>query len=262
LQSIGANRTPGIAGTFRDRAYLADLVADLVAWLASLVALRSLPVYVVQSVLAGSIAVTVLLARVLLKVRLRRVDLAAIAVTVAALAVLAASASPEGPTDLSAVLRWTSALALVPVAAAGLVCVRRRAAGPSGAVAGLAFGGTAVCARAVTVPPLADHSLGAVVVTIAADPLAWSLVGFAIAGLLLYAAALEYGDVSRVTAVLWVAEVLGPSAVGLLVLGNAVRPGWGPAVGIALLAALGSAAFLASAPGQIAATTTTRSARG
>ena len=52
--------------------YLAGLVLDLLGWLLSLVALRSLPLFAVQSLLAGSLVVTVVLARVMLGVRLQR----------------------------------------------------------------------------------------------------------------------------------------------------------------------------------------------
>lgn len=252
LQSVGARRTAGLAGTFGQPAYAAGLAADLVAWLASLVALRAMPVFLVQSVLAGSVAVTVLLARVMLHVRLRRVDVGAVAVTVCALAVLAASSSAGPSADLSTAGRWALALALVPLALVGLLSVRRRSAGGAAVAAGLAFGGTALCARALTLPASIRHGLGGAVHTLGTDPVAWSLVGFSVAGLLLYAFALEHGDVGPVTAILWIVEVLVPSAVGILVLGDAVRTGWLPAAGVGMLAAVGSAVVLAGAPAQVA----------
>lgn len=85
---------PGTLHTLRQPLYLAGVGVDLLAWLLSVAALRTLPVYQVQAVLAGSLAVTVVAARVVLGARLRRVDVAAVAVaavagTVAAAAVLA-----------------------------------------------------------------------------------------------------------------------------------------------------------------------------
>ncbi len=251
LQSVGARRTAGLARTFAQPVYAAGLAADLVAWLASVVALRSLPVYLVQSVLAGSVAVTVLLARVMLHVRLRRVDGVAVAVTVGALAVLAASSSAGPSAELSTAWRWALALSLLPVALAGVVCVRRRSAGAAAVVAGLAFGGTALCARAVTLPSPIGHDLGGALAGVGADPLAWSLVGFSVAGLLLYASALEHGAVGPATAILWIVEVIVPSVVGLALLGDTVRTGWLPAVGVAMLAAVAAAVVLAGAPAQV-----------
>ena len=53
--------------------------------------------YAVQSVTAGSLAVTVVIARIVLGARLRRRDTAAILLTVAALTVISLAAGPEPP---------------------------------------------------------------------------------------------------------------------------------------------------------------------
>ncbi len=95
LQAAGARHAPGMLDTLRSPAYLGGVTLDLLAWLASLVALRTLPVYQVQAVLAGSLAVTVLAAKVALGARLRVVDSAAVAVTVVALVALAAASGPQ-----------------------------------------------------------------------------------------------------------------------------------------------------------------------
>ncbi len=73
------------------------LVLDAGAWLASLVALRALPVVVVQALLAGSVVVTAVLARLVLAARLRRTDVWAIGLAVAGLVVLTGAAGPEPP---------------------------------------------------------------------------------------------------------------------------------------------------------------------
>jgi drug/metabolite transporter (DMT)-like permease len=241
LQAIGAGHQAGTLRTLIDPVYLAGVVLDLLAWLASLVALRTLPVYQVQSLLAGSIAVTVLLARTTLGHRLRRVDLAAIGVTVLALAVLAASSGPQQPIALSSPDATWLALAAIGVALLGLGAVRARLAEAAGALAGLAFGGAALCARAVVLPPDVVHHL----TRLASDPLIWGLLGYGVTGMLLYAQALENGAVGPVTALLWITEVVAPSLVGVLLLGDTVRDGWLPFAVVAVLAAVLSAAVLA-----------------
>ena len=65
LQAAGAARVQGPALLWHP-AYLAGLALDGFAWLASLVAVRQLPLFAVQSILAGSIAVTVVLASLFL----------------------------------------------------------------------------------------------------------------------------------------------------------------------------------------------------
>ena len=247
LQAIGAGQDAGAMQTLTNPWYLVGILLDGLAWLASLVALRTLPVYQVQAILAGSLAVTVLLARFTLKHRLRRADLAAIVVTIAALVALAASSGPQPPADLSTSARLVLALAAVPVALAGWAAVGAGLPTVTGALAGLAFGGAALCARAVTLPAHALAHPAHDIDVIAADPLAWGLAGFGITGMLLYALALEHGNVGPVTALLWIMEVVAPSIVGAWLLGDTVRAGWLPVAGIALVAATAAAGVLAVA---------------
>jgi drug/metabolite transporter (DMT)-like permease len=250
LQSVGAAAAPGALQTLINPWYLVGIGLDLLAWLASLVALRTLPVYQVQAILAGSIAVTVLLAWATLGLRLRRADVAAIVVTIIALVVLAASSGPQRPADLSSTARLILALAAIPVALAGWSAVRAGLPNPTGALAGVAFGGAALCARAVRVPSHFFSDLPHGIGVIAADPLAWGLVGFGITGMLLYALALEHGDVGPVTALLWIMEVVAPSIVGAWLLSDTVRAGWLPLAGAALIAATAAAGVLALAEGK------------
>src|SRR3954454_4881570 len=249
LQAIGAARTSGTLGTLTYPWYLTGVCLDLLAWLASLVALGTLPVYQVQAILAASIAVTVLLARVLLSHRLRRLDLVAIALTRVALAVLAASSGPQQPAHLGFTVRLGLALSAMGVALLGGVTVLAGRPALTGATGGLAFGGAALCARAVTVPgSLTSHPVHALA-TIAADPLSWGLAGFAITGMLLYAQALEHGAVGPVTAMLWICEVVAPSVVGAILLGDTVRPGWQLSAVLALVTAVVAAGVLSMSGG-------------
>jgi hypothetical protein len=66
--------------------------------------------------------------------------------------------------------------------------------------------------------------------------------------MLLYTSALQHGQVGPVTAVLWISEVVAPSAVALVLLGDAVRPGWSLAATVAGLVTVGAAVLLATAP--------------
>ncbi len=303
-QAEGARRATDTLRALRHPLYLAGLGGDALAWLASLVALRALAVYQVQAILAGSLAVTVVGARIVLAARVRRRDVAAIAVTVLALTVVAAAAGPQEQVHPSTPLRYGLVAAAVLVAAAGWLTVRatgvpapaaappaaapgtrpdeatpippaaptatppprapapaaRPARGPAwlpavaAALAGLAYGGTAVCARALPTPA---GGLPAVIGALATDPLTWALAGFGSTGTLLYAYALQHGQVGPVTAVLWIAEVIAPSIVGVAVLSDTVRAGWTPYAVCAVLATTAAAVVLATAPATAAATADT-----
>jgi hypothetical protein len=248
LQAVGARHAAGTLRTVGHPAYLAGLGLDLLAWLASLVALRSLPVYQVQTVLAGSLAVTVVVARLTLRTRLRRIDLTAVAATTGALAVLAASAGPQPTPDTGTLVRWGLGLPAIPIAVAGWQTARARTAATTAVLAGLAFGGAALCSRAVVLPADPVHHPVFVLASIAADPLGWALAGYAVTGALLYAHALEHGQAAPVTALLWISEIVVPAPVGVLLLGDTVRTGWYPAVAVAAAVAVGAAAVLAWSP--------------
>ncbi|WP_238018909.1 hypothetical protein KZZ52_35740 [Dactylosporangium sp. AC04546] len=248
LQATGARRATGLLQTLRAPAYLVGIVLDLLAWLASLVALRTLPVYQVQAVLAGSLAVTVVVARFRLSARLRPVDVAAVVVTVAALVVLAASAGPQDPARPPGAVRLGLALAAIPVALAGWVGARWGRPALNAALAGLAFGGAALCARAAVLPADPLHGLPAV----ASEPPVWALAVYGLTGTLLYAHALEHGAVGPVTAVLWIVEVVVPSVIGVLLLGDTVRPGWSVTAAVAVAATVAAAVVLANAPATAA----------
>ena len=93
----------------------------------------------------------------------------------------------------------------------------------------------------------------ATAVAIVTEPLTAALVTFAVTGMLLYANALQHGDVGPVTAVHWSAEVIAPSAVAVAFLGDTVRPGWGLPATVAGLVTVGAAVLLATAPANHAA---------
>lgn len=239
LQAFGATRATGPAVAWHP-AYVAGLACDGAAWLASLVALRRLPLFVVQSMLAGSLAVTVLLAAIFLGTRLRARDVAAVAVVVAALATAAGAAGVQSARPAPAGFEAGILLALAGVAALGAASYGRAGSLPMAALAGLAFSGAALGARAV------DSSGGWA--RLLGEPIAWAVLGFGAVGALAYARSLERGAVGPATAVLWGVEVVVPGIVGVGLLGDGVRAGWALPALLAVAAAVAACAVLATAP--------------
>ncbi|HEY0533097.1 MAG TPA: hypothetical protein VGD29_16030 [Actinoplanes sp.] len=248
LQAVGARRSTGTVQTLGHPLYIIGTVCDLLAWAGSMVALRELAVYLVESVLAGSLAITVVAARIFLASRLRRRDALAIVVTVAALTVLAMSAGPQEAVVASPQLRIGFCVAAVLTALIGWLSTKVTGPGVAAGLAGLALGAAALCGRALALPPHAsEHPLSAVL-AIVTEPMTGALLVFAVTGMLLYANALQRGQVGPVTAVLWIAEVIVPSAMALLMLGDTVRPGWDLAATVAGLVTVLAAVLLARAP--------------
>lgn len=169
LQAAGASRSSGPAIVFQPL-YLLGLACDGVAWLASLVALQWLPLFAVQALLAGSLAVTVILARCFLGARLRVRDRLAIGAVGLALIAVAASAGVE---SAAVAPRWFSPAllaALVLVVGALLLLYRGGRAMGMAVVAGLAFSGAALGARSLVGVTTPWQVLG--------EPVAWSIATF------------------------------------------------------------------------------------
>lgn len=241
LQAAGAKRSRGLA-VMRQPTYLVGLGCDGVAWVASLLALQRLPLFAVQALLAGSLCVSVVLARIFLHARLRVRD--GVAVTLVALA-LAAVAAASGVQSTQPPPGWFTLVVLASLAVVVLVTVLLYRDAPPislAVVAGIAFSGAALGARAVHVPDGWQQLL--------TDPLTWSVVAFGVAGAVTLSRSLEGGAVGPVMAVLWVIEVLLPGTVGLLTLGDVVRPGWSVAAAVAVVVAVIGCAVIATSPAQ------------
>ena len=108
LQAAGARRTSTsahldvflFARLARQLPYVAGLMLDGVGFVASVIALQKLPLFVVQAALAASIGVTAVTAVFVFGFRLHRTDIIAIAVQIAGLALLGASAQGQSAAHL------------------------------------------------------------------------------------------------------------------------------------------------------------------
>ncbi|GID93759.1 hypothetical protein ACFQFC_06965 [Amorphoplanes digitatis] len=238
LQAVAARRTTSTMKAMGHPFYLAGIGFDMMAWIGSIIALRELAVYVVESILAGSLAVTVVAARFILKSRMRGRDVAAVVASLAALTVLALSAGEQHDVVATTGLRVAFCAAAVGAALIGWGATRTGSAGLCAAVGGLCLGGAALTGRALPAAPM----------DIVTDPLLAALLMFAVTGMMMYAHALGIGQVGPVTAVHWTAEVVAPSAVALLLLGDAIRPGWQIPALVAGLVTVAAAVLLATAP--------------
>nr|WP_221375071.1 hypothetical protein [Actinoplanes polyasparticus] len=227
LQALAVRRAPAAEGLdvrllvrlARSWLYLLGLAVDGLAFLLSLVALRTLPLFVVQSVVASFLAVTAVLGAVVLKMRLGRGDRIGIGVVIAGLVLVGLSAAADKPVPLAASFSWGVLLSAVLLVVVAVPLARVRNAAALGAVAGLGYGVVAVATRVLPAP----LTLGGVLT----DPAAYGLVIGGVVALLSYSLALQRGSVTGATAPLVVLETVAPAAVGLLLLGDRPRPGWG-----------------------------------
>ena len=219
--------------------YVAGLGLDALGFLAAIVALQRLPLFVVESATAGSVGVTALGAHRFLGVRLGRGEHRALAALAVGLVVLGVAGRPgharhlgePGPLLLVGV-------ALVLGVVAVLVARSPRWAGLGlAAVSGASFAAVAIASRAFEVPHPLTGVLG--------DPLAYAIVLNGGSGILLYASALQRGSVTTVAAVSLAVQTVLPTAIGLAFLGDHARTGFLPVAVVGFLLTLGAALELA-----------------
>ena len=248
LQATGARRAASaahldvmlFARLSRQLPYLIGLALDAVGLIASLVALRTLPLFVVQAAIAGSIGVTALTAAVVFGFRLRASDIFAIAVLIAGLALLGVSAHGQHVAHLSRLGRWLLLTGVVVVAGAGVLAARLK--GVRGGIAlaacaGLGFTGTAIAARTLHIPKHPIHLL--------LEPVAIALVLYGVCGMLMFASALQRGSVTAIAAVMFAVETIVPSVIGLALLGDETRPHFQIVAAIGFALTVGASLVLA-----------------
>ncbi|MDN5918469.1 MAG: hypothetical protein L0I76_25785 [Pseudonocardia sp.] len=221
--------------------FLAGLGMDALAWTCTVLALGYLPVFAVQATLAGSIAMTALYARYYKNEWLRPVHRLAIGASVVGLVLVASSAGGDRVApragETSTVLILVGALVALLLVSVGLRRVSRP--WPSAIVAGLGLGGGAVAVRAM-------HVAGEnILVGLLTEPLVYVLIGMWATGLYNYARALSLGDLSTVTALFMVTEVVVPGIVGIALLGDTIRDGWYVPMILGLLLAVYGVSILA-----------------
>jgi drug/metabolite transporter (DMT)-like permease len=202
--------------------FLVALALNLVGFGLHLYALRALPLFLAQAAIAGNVAVTAVLAVVVLRVRLGAAGCAGVGAVCLGLALITGAAGPAGQDRGSMVVRAFVLVAVVAVAAAGVLA--DRVAGASGVVllgltAGLGFGLVSVAARLL--PTLA---VGAVL----ADAATYALVAAGAVAFLLYVTALQRGPVTTVISAMVLTQTVAPAVIGVVLLGDRVRPGGFP----------------------------------
>ncbi|BBX26191.1 hypothetical protein [Mycolicibacterium alvei] len=222
--------------------FIAGMALDLLGFVGSLVSARLIPLFLSQTIMSANLVVTAVLSIFVLHVRLHRRDWTAIAIVLAALCILGATAGRLGDHDPGALMHWGVLTGSAIILGLGVALVRllgRKAAVPAGLIAGVLYGEMAVAIRVVDgLDPLNPKVL-------LADPATWAVLVAGLGGFYLFTVALQVGSVNGVAAALVVGETVVPGIVGVVLLGDASRPGYGWLVAVAFIAAVAGAVALA-----------------
>jgi drug/metabolite transporter (DMT)-like permease len=226
---------------FRQWPFVVSLLIDFGGFICQLIALRRLPIFEVQVIIAANLAVTAVFASWLMHTVLSAREWSAVLAVVVGVGLLGSSAGAEGAKTVGIDFHFALIAALAVIAVAGVAAARL----PSpfrtpalGAIAGLGYGVLAVCARIL--PGFTPEVL-------VKSPAAYTLAASGIISFMLYASALESGSVTVATAAVILLETVPPAFIGVLFLGDKTRPGMvGPAIAgfiLALVSAIALARF-------------------
>jgi drug/metabolite transporter (DMT)-like permease len=237
---VGSGVDPGLLVRMLSQwRFVASICLDALGFVAQLVALQRLPLFAVQAMVAANLAVTAVLASILIGVVLSWREWLAVSGVVAGVGLLGSSAGAEGATQAGAMFKLALIVAIAGLALLGLVAARLRDPARTlllGTVAGLGYGVLGIAARVLN---------GFAPLTLLRDPAAYAVVAAGIVSFVFYATALEGGSVTVATAAIVLAETLPPAVVGVVFLGDKTRPGLQPAAAVGFLLAVASAVMLA-----------------
>jgi drug/metabolite transporter (DMT)-like permease len=253
LQAIGARSTrdtgtvdPRLLGRLLGQTpFLIGVLMDITGGVLQFLALRTLPLFLVQATQAANLAVTAVVAVPVLGARLTGRHWWAVGGVCAGLVLLAMSAGAENPKEPSFAFRLGLLVCVAVLTAAGLLAGQAGRGGPGsgstlgsstlGAVAGLGFGLTALAARSLT--NLSPAHL-------VRDPALYAAVGGGVVAFLFFATGLQRGSVTAVSAAVVVGETALPALVGILALGDHTRSGFVPVAVVGFLLAVAGALAL------------------
>jgi drug/metabolite transporter (DMT)-like permease len=240
-QGAAVNRVdPGLLPRLlRQWRFVLSLCLDTLGFVAQLVALHRLPLFAVQAMVAANLAVTAVLASLLVKTRLSGKEWAAVTGVMAGVGLLGSSAGPEGASAAGVAFKLSLIAATAVLGVAGLAAARLRDPLRTlllGMVAGFGYGLIGIAARVLN---------GFDPLTLLQDPAAYAVAAAGIISFVFYATALEGGSVTVATAAVVLAETLPPALIGVEFLGDKTRPGLEPAATAGFVLAVFSAVMLA-----------------
>lgn len=246
LQAVGAGRVerdPGVNPRLLVRVmgslpFVAGMAFDTLGLLFNLYALRTLPLFTVQAVVNANLAVTAVVAVIALKMRMTRIDKAAVGAVVGGLVLLGVAAGPEGAGTFTTPERYGLLTAAIVLAAAAMIVgnvYRDAHSAVLGALAGFLFGLFGISVRVLTSFQPAH---------LVVDPALYAALISSATGFLFFTAALQRGSVTGATSALVVGETAIPALVGLLMLGDTTRHGFAVVGVLGFVFAVGGALAL------------------
>jgi len=201
--------------------YLEGIALDIIGLLLVLYAVRILPLFLVQSFVASSLIVSALVDYYWLKSEITGREKLSIVMVLIGIIVLGVVAHPGTSKPISQVYEWiviAGAPALFMVSFAVMKAKASHAASITlSVVAGLAFGATSLIARIINYHHLDLYSKTGLLVI--------ALIIYGLLGMTMLTVALQRENINHVNSALYSSEVMIPSILGIIFLGDKVNSG-------------------------------------
>jgi len=242
LEKVGVNEQKNTYKLLGNAPYMLGIVLDIIGWLLTLAAVKVLPLFLVQSIIAANIVIAALLDQAILRRRLPRYGYRLIFIILLGLIVLAVTAAPTTTViPITPLIYWSSALGLAGLGLLGALLSRKPAKTTAVAlavIAGVSFGAVSIIGRLLIT--------NIAVAQLLYNPLMWILVAYSGLGMLLLTLGLRHATATTVNAVSVTFQTIAPTIIGLTLLGDTVRSGTWLLTVTALLATLAASLLLAS----------------
>lgn len=204
----------------RDLPYLVGILLDLLAWILTLFAVHSLPLFIVQPIIAFSVVVTALVESFVFHRKLGRLTVMSIGFIVFGLLILGVTAAPETVGNINNTVRLTIITAPLLLAAIGAIFVKKTSRSSAivlAVISGLAFGADSIAGRMLVYSPPYWKVL--------IDPLPVAMLAYGIIGIFMLTISLQRQLASVVMAIVLTSETIAAIVIGLLFLGDSPRHG-------------------------------------
>jgi len=219
--------------------FVVSIGLDALGFLAQLVALHRLPLFVVQAFVASNLAVTAVIASRVIGMILSWREWAAVIGVVSGVGLLGSTAGAQGAAEVGAVFKLALIVAIAGLAVVGMAAAKLNEPFRTtalGLTAGFGFGVLSIAARVLD---------GFAPLQLARDPAAYAIAAAGISSFMFYATALEGGSVTVATAAVVMAETIPPAIIGVVFLGDQTRPGLAGVAWAGFFIAVASAVMLA-----------------
>ncbi len=228
LQKVSANKKRLVVtlnfgiilALLRNWPYLAGTILDVLAGGFTLLASHTLPLFLVQSLIATSIIFTAIFERVIFKKKITLKSLLAMIVVLIGLGMIAVATHSHQANIIGSAFKLILSISPLIVIVIGFWCLKTKTRSASfglAALSGVCFGMTSVGGRILIYPDPVWH--------IVSNILAWIIVIYAILGLFFFTTALQRISATAVNSTMVGFQTIVPTAIGIIFLGDTARQG-------------------------------------